>query len=148
MSNSKASLVKCTVNAKIVAHANHLLEGYFLFQWKLRFHTFQICKLGDRGGTWGSAILVWSTSKIRKFHFGAVYELQNRASPSPPVGPPQLTYLKSMESQLSLEKNYPSSCFPSVFTFSWNYKLKSIQNEDNGPWSKFQISQPKFHEFQ
>ena len=49
---------------------------------------------------------------------------QNMASPSPPAVPP-LTYLKSMDSQLSLEKNYPSSSFE---IRRWNRS----KNDDSG----------------
>ena len=42
----------------------------FFFRWKLTFHTFQICKWGDRGGTWGSPILYFVKSNEMKFsHF-------------------------------------------------------------------------------
>ena len=42
---------------------------WFFFQWKLRFHTFQIWSGGDHGGTWGSGILV-SVKDVKVKNFG------------------------------------------------------------------------------
>ena len=104
----------------------------------------------DIGGTAGGlGEALFYISRALKWNFLIFEILQTKiALPQVPPRSPNLHIWKVWNLSFHWKKNYPSSCFPSVFTFSWNYELKSIQNEDNGPWSKFQISQPKFHEFQ
>ena len=42
----------------------------FFFQWKLRFHTVQLCNLGDHRGTWWMSVLVWSVwEKMKIYNF-------------------------------------------------------------------------------
>ena len=61
----QTKLTKLQVNLKIELKKIFL---WFFFQWKLRFHTFQIWSWGDHGGTCGDCILVFVKDvKVKNF---------------------------------------------------------------------------------